>query len=154
MTYFCYTDGACKKGEKPFGGWGLFIKCPEGTDVERHGGAPKTSSSVMEMTAIAEALEWLPSDSRAVIFSDSKSALDYCERWIGIWKKSDWRNAELEVAAISKRIDSSLTSKKLSIDWKWIRSHNGNPGNERADALAALGMREAQSTLEKSSKVI
>ena len=26
------------------------------------------------------------------------------------------------------------------VDWRWVRGHNGDPGNERADALANLGV--------------
>jgi ribonuclease HI len=29
------------------------------------------------------------------------------------------------------------------IDWRWVRGHNGDPGNERADALANLGVEAA-----------
>jgi len=29
------------------------------------------------------------------------------------------------------------------VTWLWVRGHAGDPGNERADALANQGMREA-----------
>jgi len=30
------------------------------------------------------------------------------------------------------------------IEWKWVRGHAGHPENERADALANLGVLQAQ----------
>jgi ribonuclease HI len=29
------------------------------------------------------------------------------------------------------------------VDWRWVKGHAGDPGNERADALANRGMTEA-----------
>jgi ribonuclease HI len=29
------------------------------------------------------------------------------------------------------------------IDWRWVKGHNGDPGNERADALANQGVDKA-----------
>jgi ribonuclease HI len=26
------------------------------------------------------------------------------------------------------------------VEWRWVRGHNGHPGNERADELANLGV--------------
>jgi ribonuclease HI len=30
-----------------------------------------------------------------------------------------------------------------AIDWHWVRGHAGDPGNERADALANKGVEQA-----------
>ncbi len=29
------------------------------------------------------------------------------------------------------------------IDWRWVKGHSGDPGNERADALANKGVEQA-----------
>ena len=97
----------------------------------------------MELTAIYEALKALPVQAKAVVFSDSQSALNHCSTQIPIWKKSDWRNCRDENIALLKTIDELIQEKSLVLEWRWIRGHNGNPGNERADALAAQGAREA-----------
>jgi ribonuclease HI len=46
-----------------------------------------------------------------------------------------------------RRIAASLSEKSLVVRWQWVRGHNGNAGNERADALAAEGAREAKERL-------
>ena len=34
------------------------------------------------------------------------------------------------------------------VDWRWVKGHAGNPGNERADALANRGMAAAKLATE------
>jgi len=31
-------------------------------------------------------------------------------------------------------------TKRHQIEWVWVKGHNGDPGNERADALARAGI--------------
>jgi len=31
-----------------------------------------------------------------------------------------------------------------SVDWQWVKGHSGHPDNERADALANLGMNKVK----------
>jgi ribonuclease HI len=35
------------------------------------------------------------------------------------------------------------------VDWRWVKGHAGNPGNERADALANRGMAAAKLATER-----
>lgn len=37
-----------------------------------------------------------------------------------------------------------LASGGHTIDWRWVRGHNGDPGNERADMLANKGVDSLQ----------
>ena len=36
-----------------------------------------------------------------------------------------------------KRLDALRTVQH--VDWRWVKGHSGDPGNERADALANRG---------------
>jgi ribonuclease HI len=149
--YYCYTDGSCKGGEKAPGGWGVCIKGPDGTLHERHGSAVETDSKTMEYTAVAEALDALPESAAATIFSDSRPLVENCSKRLGDWRESGWRTADPAIVALLRRIDALVVEKGLNLVWQWIRGHNGNLGNERADGLAAQGAREAKAALEAAS---
>jgi len=138
--YHCYTDGSCKKSSGEPGGWGVFIRCPDGRSFESSGGEIGTTPLKMELSAIVAALELLPGQSRAVIYSDSHSALDHCSK--------HWKTGCPQSLPLLKLIDLVIREKALEVEWKWIRGHNGNEGNERADALAAAGARNARKKLD------
>jgi len=151
--YFCYTDGSCKAGtEGAPGGWGFCIKQPDGTTVDGHGSATKTLSKVMEYTAVAQALEALPSGVEATVFSDNQALVENCEKRLENWKRAGWTKVPPEILDAVRRIGAVAAEKGLRLHWQWIRGHNGNEGNERADALAAQGAREAKAALERSAK--
>jgi hypothetical protein len=46
-----------------------------------------------------------------------------------------------------RSIDASIVGKRLEVRFQWLRAHHGNAGNERADALAAHGAREAKAEI-------
>jgi ribonuclease HI len=39
-----------------------------------------------------------------------------------------------------QRLDALVNSGEHHIEWRWVRGHNGHPGNERADELANRGV--------------
>jgi len=43
-----------------------------------------------------------------------------------------------------------ILSNQHQIEWKWVKGHSGDPGNDRADALANMGI----DSLSINSKVI
>jgi ribonuclease HI len=42
-----------------------------------------------------------------------------------------------------QRLDEAVSSSEHVIDWRWVKGHAGDPGNERADALANDGVVKA-----------
>lgn len=147
--YFCYTDGGCRVSERNPGGWGVYIKTPHDGPIEKYGGVLDTNSSIMELTAVKEALLLLPVGVKATLYSDSQQSLLLCEKSIPIWRENGWISTPKDLAPILREISDIMAQKNLKMTWKWIRSHNGNLGNERADALADQGAREVKRTLKK-----
>ncbi|HLF39820.1 MAG TPA: RNase H family protein, partial [Burkholderiales bacterium] len=64
-------------------------------------------------------------------------------KWIHDWKKHGWRTAgkkPVKNLDLWRRLDE--LSGEHEIEWIWVRGHEGNIGNERADELANLGVAE------------
>ena len=38
------------------------------------------------------------------------------------------------------QLDDAVGTSAHVIEWRWVKGHAGDPGNERADALANLGV--------------
>ena len=142
--YLCYTDGSCKAAHGGAGGWGFHIRPPEGAPVEGHGKALGTLAKVMEYRAVAEALAALPENVEAVVFSDNQSLVENLAKNLDTWRARAFAKVDPLVVESVRSIDRTILDKRLVVRWEWVRGHMGNVGNERADALAAQGAREAK----------
>ncbi len=147
--FLCYTDGSCKAAHGAPGGWGFCIKPPSGETIEGYGKAKGTLAKIMEYRAVAEALSALPERANAIVFSDNESLVENFEKRLGIWRERAFAKVDESIVESVRRIDAAITSKRLVVRWQWVRAHNGNAGNERADALAAQGAREANAELRR-----
>ncbi len=139
-----YTDGACKGNPGP-GGWGVVLK--SGTlEKELFGGELSTTNNRMEMTAVIEALSALKQPCEVTLYLDSEYVLKGITEWIQGWKARGWRTAAkqpVKNAELWQKLDAVLAEGGHKIDWRWVRGHAGNAGNERADALANRGVDKA-----------
>lgn len=146
--YLCYTDGSCKAVDGAPGGFGFCIKPPKGPPIEGHGKARNTLAKIMEYRAVAEALAALPGGVSAVVFSDNQSLVDNLEKRLRDWQTSGFVKVDTDILESVRAIANSINDKALTVRFQWVRAHNGNAGNERADQLAAEGAREARAELE------
>ena len=151
-AYLCYTDGACKPGDEAPGGWGFHIKTPSGAPIEAFGKAQRTLAKVMEYRAVAEALAALPAGAHATVFSDNQSLVENLTKRLPTWAQNGFANVDAQVIDDVRRIAAAIADKRLVVDFQWIRAHNGNAGNERADALAAQGAREAKAEIARARR--
>ena len=137
--YQIFTDGACSGNPGP-GGWGALLQSPEGT-VELHGGEADTTNNRMELSAAIEALKSLPDNSIVTLTTDSTYVKDGITGWIINWKKRGWKTAAkkpVKNVDLWQALDAQCA--RHQIDWQWVKGHAGHAGNERADALANIGM--------------
>ena len=105
------------------------------------GGDPETTNNRMELTAAIEALNALKRSSSVVLFTDSKYVMDGINEWMPNWKKRGWKTAARKPVKnrdLWRALDEA--TQRHEIDWRWVRGHDGNPGNEKADELANLGI--------------
>jgi ribonuclease HI len=148
VEWLCYTDGSVKAGEGGPGGWGFTLKGPAGERLEGWGKAKGTLAKVMEYQAVAEALAALPEKVEAVVFSDNQSLVENLGSSLEVWRARDFAKVDVLIVPAVRRIAEAIATRQLRVRWQWIRSHNGNEGNERADELAAQGAREAKKEVE------
>ena len=140
-TIEIYTDGACRGNPGP-GGWGALLIAGKRRKT-LHGGEQLTTNNRMELTAAIEALKALNGSREVVLHTDSKYLMDGIEQWLPAWKERGWKTAAKQPV---KNQDLWQELDRLrqahSVRWKWVKAHNGNAGNEEADALANRGIDE------------
>jgi ribonuclease HI len=74
---------------------------------------------------------------------DSLYVLKGMTEWLRGWKAKGWRTADkkpVKNVELWQRLDELVNGAGHRIEWKWVRGHNGDPGNERADELANMGV--------------
>jgi ribonuclease HI len=137
-----WTDGACRGNPGP-GGWGALLR--SGThERELHGGARATTNNRMELTAVIEALAALKRSSRVVVHTDSQYVKLGITEWMPQWVRRGWKTADRKpVKNVDLWQQLAEQAARHEVEWRWVRGHAGNAGNERADALANRGIDEA-----------
>ena len=114
-----YTDGACKGNPGP-GGWELTARLLR-----------------------ARTLAALKRPCKVTLHVDSQYVLKGMTEWLPGWKARGWKTATkapVKNVDLWQRLDSLVNSGLHQIEWRWVRGHNGHPGNERADQLANQGV--------------
>jgi ribonuclease HI len=136
-----YTDGACKGNPGP-GGWGVLLK--SGTvEKELFGGERETTNNRMEMMAVIQALKALKRPCQVSLHLDSKYVLQGITEWLPGWKAKGWKTAAKQPVKnvdLWQQLDALVHTGGHEIKWQWVKGHAGDPGNERADALANKGV--------------
>ncbi len=136
-----HTDGACKGNPGP-GGWGVLLR--SGTlEKELFGGELETTNNRMELTAVIQALAALKRPCKVALYLDSEYVRKGITEWIHGWKARGWRTAAkqpVKNVELWQRLDALVATAGHQIQWHWVKGHAGDPGNERADALANRGV--------------
>ena len=134
-----YTDGACKGNPGP-GGWGAWLRWGD-HERELFGGEPHTTNNRMELLAVINALRSLTRPCQVALYTDSEYVKNGITTWIHNWKKRGWRTADgkpVKNTELWQQLEAAVAGHQVS--WHWVRGHTGDPGNERADALANRGV--------------
>jgi len=138
-----FTDGACSGNPGP-GGYGAILKY--GQEIrEISGYEVETTNNRMEMMAVIEALRQLKRPCRIKVISDSQYVVKGMTEWIQNWRKRNWLTAQKKPVLNQELWKELLSlSQKHSVEWQWIKGHNGHPYNERCDQLARDAIMECE----------
>ncbi|AGU49579.1 ribonuclease H RnhA [Variovorax paradoxus B4] len=139
-----YTDGACKGNPGP-GGWGAWLKSGA-TEKELFGGELNTTNNRMELTAVIEGLAALKRPCKVILYLDSQYVRMGITEWIRGWKAKGWRTSTkqpVKNVELWQKLDKLVAEGGHLIEWRWVKGHSGDIGNERADMLANKGVDKA-----------
>ncbi len=130
-----YADGACRGNPGP-GGWGALLIAGE-QRRELSGAEAQTTNNRMELTAAIEALKALKRPVSVTLYTDSKYVCTGIVEWLPQWKARGWRTADKKPVKnqdLWEALDAASAGHQ--VQWRWVRGHSGNAGNERVDQLA------------------
>lgn len=135
-----YTDGAAR-GNPGNAGWGAILLM--GNKIFEIGGASEhATNNQMELAAPIEALKYLKSKMPKTVFdieivSDSKYVILGITEWIFNWQKNNWRNAAKK-PVLNRELWEELygLTKDFKPSWAYVKGHDGNKWNVRADEIA------------------
>ena len=131
-----YTDGSCLGNPGP-GGWAFIIKYRNGNIKEFSGSEKYTTNNKMELTAAIKAIKYFQKKIIINIYTDSKYLKDGITIWIKKWKLNGWKTSNkknVKNSDLWKLLEEKIQNHE--IHWMWVKGHNENIFNEKADMLA------------------
>lgn len=143
FDHLAYCDGACsgngQKGASP-GGWGVLLVGAVGTSQVGFDGEADTTNNRMELLAAISALRATPPKQAVMVRTDSEYVIKGCTEWRAGWQRRGMINSKGKAVLnpdLWRLLWAEVDARKVKFEW--VRGHNGDPGNEIADALAVLG---------------
>ena len=133
-----YTDGACSGNPGP-GGWGVVVYFEDGSVYEMGGSEPQTTNNRMEMQAAIAALKLLASTGQTdpvILYTDSEYLKKGVTEWVKGWKRKGWKTSQGKAVLNQDLWESLDMLNSKQVDWRYVRGHSGDIGNERCDAIA------------------
>ena len=137
--FIVYTDGACKNNPGK-GAYASLIMNEQLEELTTLAEAYKrTTNNRMELMAIIKALQFLPLSSSITFYTDSQYIVNAVNQaWLKKWQKNNWLNSKKEPVKnrdLWEKILFYINKHKLT--FIWVRGHNNNRYNEKADNLAS-----------------
>ncbi len=137
-----YTDGSARGNPDGPGGYGAVLQFTDSKGIlherEMSAGYKKTTNNRMELMAAIVGLEALKRPCQVELYSDSKYLTDaFNQHWIQGWVRRGWKKADkspVKNIDLWKRLLAAMEPHE--VEYRWVKGHDGHPGNERCDRLA------------------
>ena len=130
-----HTDGSCWPNPGP-GGYCAILSYGEHR-LEVLGGSSQTTNNRMELTAVIEGLAALTRPCSVLIITDSTYVKDGMQKWLPRWRETGWRTKDKKpVKNKDLWLELSQAVELHDVHWSWVRGHDTEPLNVRADELA------------------
>lgn len=130
-----HTDGSCLGNPRP-GGWAALLRY-NGREKELAGGEANSTNNRMELMAAIMALETLTEPCQILLHTDSQYVRQGITEWMPGWVRRGWKTSggdPVKNRELWERLHAA--TQRHSIEWRWVKGHNGDPDNERVDVLA------------------
>ena len=150
-VYDIYTDGSCL-GNPGACGSGFVILDGRGVQIEERSiPIGNGTNNIAEITAAIEALSYAKEQclpGKINFFSDSEYLIKGITSWSVSWKKNGWKTSSggpVKNADLWKKLLMLYEEAKETFDirFTWVKGHDDNFWNEKADALASAAASEA-----------
>lgn len=150
MLQVCiYADGASRGNPGP-GGYGTIVRVRNQdmsiSQQEFSQGFTCTTNNRMELLGVIVGLESLAQPCSIMILSDSKYVVDaFQQHWVQSWIAHNWKTAgkkPVKNVDLWKRLLSALEGH--TVEFRWVKGHNGHEFNERCDELATSAADDTQ----------
>ena len=148
-----FADGACS-GNPGAGGYGVILRSGD-REKELSGCEPMTTNNRMELTAVIKALEALKKQCHVTVVTDSNYVVQGMTSWITQWRKNNWKNSQKQ-QVMNKDLWLKLSDLSTfhTIQWKWVRGHDGHAENERCDTLARHAIKKCRKMSDPSHSAL
>ena len=135
-----YTDGSASPNPGP-GGAGSVILCDGEVVSEMVHSGGHTTNNRMELHAVIMTIPSLPKDKPVTLYTDSSYVQKGITEWVHGWIKKGWmtKGGKQRVNTDLWKQLVELTKEYPKIKIEWVKAHNGDKWNERADELANRG---------------
>ena len=130
-----HTDGSCLGNPGPVG-WAALLRY-NGREKELAGGEANSTNNRMELMAAIMALETLTEPCQILLHTDSQYVRQGITEWMPGWVRRGWKTSggdPVKNRELWERLHAA--TQRHSIEWRWVKGHNGDPDNERVDVLA------------------
>lgn len=114
------------------------------------------TAALMAMETVLDLIGKGEPITRLSIYTDSEYVVKTATKWLAGYAKNGWKKSTGETIKnldLWKRflsVKQSLEEKIGSIKFEWVKGHDGEPGNYRADLLACAGSTRSKRTGEIS----
>lgn len=155
MIFEVYCDGSTRSNgqENAVGAWAYVVLCDAGKIKEVCQAVKGTTNQRMELTAAAEALEYLfyneiciPFD-RVIVYTDS-AYLHNCvtQKWYANWQANGWKNAKKQPVANQDLWERLIKFFDMpEVEFAKVKGHTDNQWNNYVDELAQKASQKLRS---------
>lgn len=152
--YHIFVDGS-SRGNPGAGGWGMIVMNEEDTEILdlEHDTEDNVTNNRMELRAMICALNYAESNPQHqfTIISDSAYVVNSCNSWMRTWAGNGWRNSKKQIVEnvdLMKAIWDYISREFPNFEVIHCKGHNGELGNELADAAATSNWKKYRELVE------